>query len=377
MSSLAHGYSVLAAGWLLCACGSEPATPGTRATSQGTTSDNSTNAPGQRPGSSAAGSDAHVLPSAPTSPSPRVGMDGSNICEVAQLTADPLAPDMMIVLDRSGSMKDGGRWQPSVAAVRKITSKLETRIRFGLALFPDDQMSGSNDDDDDNESSCAPGRIVVPVADMNAAAIGTYLDRTRPRGGTPTSETLMKVASEFSADAASPDAKHHPKYVLLVTDGAPTCPAGRGRETTQTDIDSSNFAVETLTDQGVKTYVIGYDTNTPGNEMLADVLDGFAQRGGTGDQAHRPVEDEASLTSALENIASAIASCSFTLDKAPPRADHVLVTLDGKQLNLDDANGWRMTDDRTVEIVGQACETFKAGAHLVNAEVQCTVVTPS
>jgi hypothetical protein len=225
--------------------------------------------------------------------------------------------------------------------------------------------------------SCVPGKIVVPIAAMNAAPIGMQLDKTFPNGGTPTSETLMKLVDEFAGMDASPDAQQHPKYVLLVTDGAPTCPNGMGGEPNQPDIDASNVAIEALTDRMVKTYVIGYDTATPGNEMLAQVLDGFAQRGGTGDQKHRPVEDEASLTAALEAIASRISTCSFALDKAPPRADYVLVTLDGKQLNLDDANGWRMADDKTVEIVGDACNMFKSGAHLLNAQVQCMVVTPS
>lgn len=151
----------------------------------------------------------------------------------------------------------------------------------------------------------------------------------------------------------------------------------RMRRRNQPDVDLTNKAVETLASHTVKTYVIGYDTATPGNEALAQVLDGFAQRGGTGDQKHRPVEDEASSTAALESITSSIASCSFKLDKAPMRVDYVLITLDGKQLNLNDANGWHMLDDRTVEIVGNACTTFKSGAHLLNAAVQCQIVQPS
>jgi hypothetical protein len=219
--------------------------------------------------------------------------------------------------------------------------------------------------------------VVVPIAEMNANAISMELDKTRPNGGTPTSDTLKKIVDEFAVMDATPDAQQHPKYVLLVTDGAPTCPAGMGADTNQADIDASNTQVEALTAKGVKTYVIGYDTNSPGNEMLAKVLDGFAQRGGTGDQKHRPVEDEASLTMAFESIASTIATCSFTLDKAPARADYVLVTMDGKQVNLDDMNGWHLVDERTVELVGSSCTTFKSGAHLLNAEVQCMVVQPS
>jgi hypothetical protein len=326
-----------------------------------------------------------VLPPAGTTTTlPRVGTDDSNVCETVQLVADPQVPDMMIVLDRSGSMEEGGRWTPSVSAVRKITNDLQARIRFGLALFPKDEdfnfMTSSTNGGFSisiGGASCTPGDIVVPIAEMNAGPIGMQLDMARPNGGTPTAETLMKLVDDYAATEPSPDSKPHPKYVLLVTDGAPTCPNGGGSEPNQPDIDSSNAAIDALTELGVKTFVIGYDTATPGNEMLAQVLDGFAQRGGTGDQQHRPVEDEASLSAALDQITATISSCSFTLDKAPPRADYVLVTLDGKQLNLDDVNGWRMPDDVTVEIVGEACNTFKTGAHVIHAEVQCMVVTPS
>lgn len=385
-------YQLLtAASWLACACAADTSTPTSRANSSGgratvgtAKTDATASAMGSANPTATAGSAAPVLPPA-TTVVPKIGTGDPNVCEVVQLVADPQVPDMMIVLDRSGSMQEGGRWMPSVSAVRKITQQLQSRIRFGLALFPEDtQMTISSMSSNGNWSisfgggdTCAPGKVVVPIAEMNAGPIGMKLDMTFPNGGTPTSETLMKLLDTYAAMDASPDAKVHPKYVLLVTDGAPTCPNGNGGDPNQADIDLSYRAVEALTDQMVKTYVIGYDTMSPGNEMLAQVLDGLAQRGGTGDMTHRPVEDEASLTAALESIASTIATCSFALDKAPARADYVLVTLDGKQLNLDDANGWRMVDDKTVEIVGEACNTFKSGAHLLNAQVQCMVVTPS
>ena len=388
-------YHVLAAAWLACACAADTSTPSSRAnmhsgTATGTAPGATSNPTAMGMGMSAAnpvgtaGSGAPVLPPATTTV-PKIGTNNPNVCEVVQLVADPQVPDMMIVLDRSGSMQDGGRWMPSVSAVRKITQQLQSRIRFGLALFPEDNTqtistmttNGGFSISIGGGDSCLPGKVVVPIAEMNAGPIGMKLDMTRPNGGTPTSETLLKLLDTYAEMDSSPDAKQHPKFVLLVTDGAPTCPNGNGGEPNQPDIDASYRAIEMLTDRMVKTYVIGYDTMSAGNEMLAQVLDGFAQRGGTGDMKHRPVEDEASLTAALENIASTIATCSFALDKAPPRADYVLVTLDGKQLNLDDANGWRMVDDKTVEIVGNACNTFKSGAHLLNAQVQCMVVTPS
>src|SRR5262245_26062200 len=61
---------------------------------------------------------------------------GAPVCQVVQLVASPYVPDMMIVLDRSSSMEEGGRWRPSVSAVRRLTMKLENSVRLGLTLFP-------------------------------------------------------------------------------------------------------------------------------------------------------------------------------------------------------------------------------------------------
>jgi hypothetical protein len=382
-------------------CGSEPEMTGRgrggRAAGSGSSSLGS---PSVRGPTSTVPTSSVPLPAAgsfaPAAPTPgSQPIDG--LCEVVQLVADPVVPDMMIVLDRSGSMTEGGRWQPSVSAVRKVTAELQDRIRFGLAMFPDPAASNptaavggiagcfSAPDPQTcldmmtngaNNAVCAPGKIVVPVADGNADEIAQMLDGSEPNGGTPTAETLQGLVDTYAGAPAGPDQKPQLKYVLLVTDGQPTCPAGMGADTTPADIDASNAAIDALTAKDVKTYVIGYDTTSPGNEALATVLDGFAQRGGTGDQMHRPVEDETSLLTELQRITGEIAGCAFSLSMAPQRADFVLVRLDGQQINLNDPNGWRLNGDREVELVGSACESFKTGAHTLKAEVQCDVVGP-
>jgi hypothetical protein len=321
-----------------------------------------------------------------------------NKCEVVHLTANPTTPDVLIVLDRSGSMDREGRWTPSVSAVRTITNDLQAQINFGLAMFPQPPANGSANggqiditmclsamdpqtclDDliDAVGGTCTPGSIIVPVGPNTAPMIASTLDMTNSAGGTPTGETLENLVTTYATSELDPDALPRPKFVLLVTDGQPTCPNGGGENTTQPDIDRSNAAIDALLKKGVRTYVIGYNTTGPGNEMLAAVLDGFAQRGGTGDMMHRPVEDEASLKAAFQQIAGAVVNCTFVLDKPPMRADYVLVKIDGTQVNLDDPNGWHLVGDRTVELVGSTCDTLKSdGAHIVDAEVLCDVVTP-
>ena len=323
-----------------------------------------------------------------------VNANGEGTCEVVQLVAQPVIPEMMIVLDRSGSMREK-RWTPSVKAVQRLATELETKIHFGLAMFPDPgAQNGAVPNIGDcllaadvqacldkitmqiDSASCAAGKILVPVAPMNGKAISDLLTRTQPNGGTPTAETLAKLVTEYATAPVGPDDMSRAKYVLLVTDGAPTCPAGHGEETLQPDIDASNTAIEQLAAKNVKTYVIGYDTQGAQNAMLASVLDGFAVRGGTGDKTHRPVEDEMSLVAEFTRITASIASCRFELSAPPQRPDYVLVRLDGKQINLNDPNGFMIIGDRAVELQGTACATFKQGQHLLDAQVQCSVVQP-
>jgi hypothetical protein len=308
----------------------------------------------------------------PTSPIPMtVAGTGAppreEVCDEIRVVATPRVPEVMVVLDRSGSMQDEGRWQPSVQAIRSITTELAGRIYFGLALFPDPGA--------DRNASCAPGGVVVPVAEDNIAAIHARLDMTNSSGGTPTAETLQAIALGFGMQSANPDIERAARYVLLVTDGQPTCPAGNGRDTNQADVDASNAAVDELAARDVPTYVIGYDTSGPGNEALAGVLDGFAQRGGT--MQHRPGEDEQSLLDELRRIAGELIGCEFDLAEAPGSPNYVRVLLDSNQINLDQADGWQMVGDRTVQLVGGACATFMDGGdHILDVSVACEVVVP-
>ena len=369
----------------LLACGGEDTTERGAGNGQGASAGQGAGAVGANADQSGFGNRAGAPPTMiNTLPN---GQNASDVCEKQHVTADPQTPEMMIVLDRSGSMQDGMRWTPSVSALRSVTKQLETKISFGMALFPDpnpntggvfDCITAPDPQMCANAISCGVGKVVVQPMIGNATAIDTALGGTMPGGGTPTPETLQSLVDTYASPPDDPDALPVPKFVLLVTDGQPTCPTGNGQQVTQTDIDASNAAIEALAEKGVRTYVIGYDTATPGNEMLKTVLDGFAQRGGTGDTEHHPVEDEASLLAVLESITAKIASCTFQLEMAPPRPDYVRVEVDGKQINLGDPDGWQLVGDRTVELQGGACMSLMTvAAHAINVEVECDVVPPS
>jgi hypothetical protein len=298
------------------------------------------------------------------------GSGGSDeFCEETGVRADHTTPDMLIVLDRSGSMGDEGRWEPSRAAVESVTEQLDDAIRFGLMLFPLDDGSGGFGFPDDT-LACADGKLEVPIALNNAGAIADRLGQTFPFGGTPTGGTLDTAVDTLEALRNQPDKVAAPQFVLLVSDGQPTCPAGDGYETTQPDIKLATDAIDKLLEQGVKTYVIGYDTQS--DAALAAVLDEFAQHGGT--MQHRPVEDEDTLIREFQEIAGEVVSCSFTLEKEPEDPQYVYVTLDDEQLHLNE--GWTISGS-TVTLTGPACEKLQDGKeHRLLVQVKCDLVDP-
>jgi hypothetical protein len=334
------------------------------------------------------------------------GKKDASICESVGVRANQVTPDMLIVLDKSGSMTFPGcdsftpdddawvafgcdnpqapydapfdRWTPSVQSIKTITSALQTKVKFGLMIFPDDpdfahQFAGI--------PNCKAG-FMVTKPDLNTAtAIAQGLDKQQPDGdSTPTAGTLKAAHDFFGPKSTNPDSPQQIRYVLLVTDGAPNCdsdgnPALSTGNPSEMDCQTQSYAqVDALLKDDVQTYVIGYDTaRIP---ELATVLDELAKRGGTGDTHHRPVEDGASLLQAIESITGAIASCTYKLEMAPGDPSYVRVTLDGTDIAMGD-NGWQISNETTIELKGDACKKLQTAGtddHNLKIQVECAPV---
>ncbi|MEY4515228.1 MAG: hypothetical protein RLZZ450_7350, partial [Pseudomonadota bacterium] len=261
--------------------------------------------------------------------------DDPETCDKVNLTGAPQSPDILIVLDRSGSMVGLGgmrnmgknRWVPSVSAVKKLTSSLTETVAFGLMLFPAPNPPGMMGGGGITipgigtfgggggmpPNTCTPGKVNVPVDINTADEIAAVLDMSMPDfGATPTTASMAAARMALAGECA--DCKPTPKYILLVTDGQPTCGMGGTGDTTPEDIAATNAAIDDLTKDGVKTYVIGYDTASDPDAAAA--MDGFAMHGGT--DKHYPVEDEATLIAELTRIAGALVPCEFELNTDVP-----------------------------------------------------------
>jgi hypothetical protein len=294
-------------------------------------------------------------------------------CESIMLRSTPTVSNVLVVLDRSSSMyREAGfgvpgvdRWNPAVAAIRSVTASLDDRVQFGLMLF-------ANPDAPAGMTLCGAGKVDVAPAPDTGPAIAAELtgDPNELTGSwTPTAVSLAAARTALSGLPGR-------SYVLLVTDGAPNCNSSLdgarcrcGSDTMSCadnprlciDEDRSVAEVAALHEAGIDTYVVGYETSA-----WADVLDRMAAAGGTGRTSHIPVGDEASLRSALTEIAGSVISCTVELSGPPDVVEFVQVTLDGvdvphESVARGDAS-WALVDERFVQLRGAACTTLRDGA---------------
>lgn len=326
------------------------------------------------------------------------GSDGG-LCDKVSVDNSRVTPDMLIVLDRSGSMRNNNvnRWTPSVNGLKAITTSTQASVRFGLMTYPGSGATGAQDCSlltnifeqaacfiagagAGGLDTCAAGKVDVPLAINNATAIGSMLDSLAPNGSTPTAKSLKAAHDSLktSATEAGPDQRAGgAQYVLLVTDGQPNCSegGGGGGGNDATAVTDSVKAIEAMAADGIKTYVLGFDAAS--NANLSATLNKMAVAGGTGDTKFRPINDQASLQAEFSRIAGSAASCEFTLNQAPSDPDFVRVTLDGATVPLGDANGWVISSgNKKVTIQGSACEKLLGkDNHVVTVEVECERVT--
>ncbi|MEY4514836.1 MAG: hypothetical protein RLZZ450_6958 [Pseudomonadota bacterium] len=302
---------------------------------------------------------------------------GAGVCESFQITSGHAVPDMLIVLDRSGSMKMGNvnRWDPSVAGITAITAELDSSIRFGLMAFPGSGGMGGG-----GGVRCAPGTLEVPIDLETGPTIATKLKGFMLIDSTPTASTLVEARKVLNAIEAPSDfgVKGTP-YVVLVTDGAPNCSVDNGSGRGNAGFDQTAFedtitAIKALASDGIKTYVLGYDADK--DAQLKQSLDAMAVAGNTGDTMARAVDNEAALVTAFKAIAGTAISCDFKLDEAPSDPSYVLVKVGNQPVRYNDVNGWKLSDDkRTLTLQGKSCSDLsRVEGTAVSVEVLCTVV---
>jgi hypothetical protein len=267
---------------------------------------------------------------------------------------------LMLVLDRSGSMKEslpnngGTKWTVVTAAVDPVIRATQNAIQWGMKTFP-----GTGN------CTIAAG-VDVPAAAMGYPGMSMAITATTPNGdGTPTGDGVLAAATYLKGLPTT-----DPKYILLASDGDPSCPG-----------DGITYALQQISaahDAGFHTFVIGVGTGSHSGAHL----DQMAIAGGEArpvtnpvDTKYFPADSPAELADTLKAITGQIASCIFSLGQSPPNPDFVNVTLAANEIPFDVAgqNGWNFNpgDTSTITVVGPSCDQIQSSPDAVDIVFGC------
>jgi hypothetical protein len=323
-----------------------------------------------------------ATPPSTTGPSPDANCGGQ------QTNLKRRPPNILLVLDRSASMSDtdkGNIWTFVVPAVETVVKSTENELHWGLEMFPYGDGKECAADTMPAVSQINPG---VGLGNYNA--IVAQIPASATGNGTPTDTA---IATGMTYLQSVPD--DHPRYMLLATDGVPSCvgaASGSAVGGKKPGVTAAVSAIAAARAAGIPTFVVGI--NSPSSSSSLSDLTAMADAGGQAlPHASCPPDasasscageeyrgfylatDQAALADALKRIIGSLNSCQIELSTPPPVPSYVAVKVtgaDGKSKQIfqkgsgsETADGaWSYTDgnSRIIQLEGPACTTISAGA---------------
>ena len=334
-------------------------------------------------------------------------------CGGSSLEADLRVVNMLLVIDKSGSMTDSlgseDKWTAMKSALAASLARVGDEMNFGLELFPYSLSLTIPEGDCGLDCFDLPdgdAAILVPLRPgINVTGeISAELEATKPGGGTPTAKALRSARDYFTKGAGASLPGNN--YVLLATDGGPngnsaiTCEAAtcttnldgtpcgggnccRGADDQCLDDASVIDALEALHDAGIPTFVVGL----PGTDQYAAYLDEFADAGGvpnSGATKYYAVAESQGvqgLTDVFNTITTQLVrSCEIPLSEPPTKASLVNVAIDCDVVapTSSDGSGWHLDDQNApteVILEGPVCDHLQTdGARRVDVIFGCPTV---
>lgn len=329
------------------------------------------------------------------------GLDGPVPCIPGKFDFELAATQLMLIVDRSGSMAyslDGkppedflpgekSRWDTLRDALQQQLSPFDQQIAFGAKFFPE-VLSQSDLTDPDLSCRTDTGVGIAPKRG-NAASIVNVFNTTEPRGGTPTSEAIRLGAQYLASSRAVA------RTMIVATDGAPNCnealdyrtctctalatpcsSSERGRYSCLDNTRTVGVIRDAFEKQQIPVYVIGIGS-TERPEFLR-VLDDMAVAGGrprSSTPRHYNVQSGDELGEALSEIRDQVSRCTYLTPSAPVDPNAISVEINGVVIQRDPTrtNGWDWVDQSFGEIAffGNACELVSGGGSKASGVITC------
>ena len=292
---------------------------------------------------------------------------------VVVLRASPV--EVVLTIDRSGSMTwafDGAspgpgelsRWETLRLALVEPLASFDARVEVGAKFFPSRSLRPTP------ESCLVTDSLDIGIGPGRGDAILSFFSRFDPAGNTPIGPAVSRATDALRASSPSGEAA---QFIVLATDGQPSCPDPDGsRSPVELALESVRAAHE---DYGIDVFVIGIASTGP--EVAT--LEALARVGGRarpgGGPSYYDARDPEALDAVLGGIARDLAQCAFEVPVPPTDMDQVRVLIGGEEIRQDAtrANGWDwMTPGRTqLGLFGPACDAAIAAGGRVRADIVC------
>jgi hypothetical protein len=321
----------------------------------------------------------------PATDGSRFEAEASQNCIEANPQTMNVPPDVLILLDRSGSMNDKvdgttcrngcgamSKWSQMTGALNNFIQTTNTPVNWGLMFFGTGQAGC-------NVATTAD----VPPGAMTANMIASAIAATGPATSTPTT-TALTAAAAYLSQLADPN----PKFILLATDGIPTCGSsmcapgvvGTGDQN-QCDDMNAIAAVQAAHDtMNVPTFVIGIGSDIGGGDATLTAManaGGFPRPNMT--PAYYPVASANDLSAAFAAISGMVNACFFSVTPVPKSASDITGVLgDNNPIPQDATDGWTFTTmgaTAGIQLNGKSCDDYKNKV-IQNVVVQLPCIVP-
>jgi len=306
-----------------------------------------------------------INPSNPSNP----GDPASAICQqlALDLTGQTASPNVMLAVDVSNSMKSPinsmairAKIDDTKAAISALLDKWEGKVRFGWMQFP-------------MFDTCTPGTLALECDNNTTGTLRAIVPFLFPNGGTPTGDSLKNLLASRSLKDST-----RSNFVILLTDGVPTCPNGNGQpqangQPLPADEELAVQAVRELRSAKIDTFVIGIGEDL--NNTSPAALNRMAVEGGRARAAaarYYQVNSVDQLNTTLGSVIGMVISCNHILPVRPASADQVQVLLDGQPVARDVLHMKGFDYDlfrNQLTFYGPTCDSLQTG-QIKKAEVK-------
>jgi len=322
-------------------------------------------------------------------------------CDVAEATLEPVPPNVMLVLGKSGSMilntwdhdENAGtaevtRWYSLYEVVDFVVTTFDDQINFGANLFPSEGATSTY-----NANACIVANgPEIPAAPMNQNAILNGIPAAADTdlfGGTPATEGITVARDHLVTLNAV-----NPRAIVFITDGAANCSSDAADNFERFEVYDDQLPIvvgDAWNDDGIPTYVVGIDIanavspiandGNPDSTNTYDELNTVAVAGGqplAGAEQFYQTTNQTELQDAMQQIIDQALSCTVPLDPAPAFPDLLEVYIEDMfvphVMDCASEDGWVYTNPMgpydAIELCNAWCDALKASGS-VTAEYYC------